>query len=269
MPTIDVGELAVHYRREGPRSDTRPPIILIAGMASDSGSWQPVIPALSRHFDVIAPDNRCTGQTTPNPIANSRDAMLGDLAGLMDALELPTAHLVGHSMGAMLSWAFTARHPERVSSLVAISGLPEVMPVRVDFFRTMARMRAQCDPADWFRLLLHALFSPAFFTDRARVEAAVIGALGYAHRQTPEALEAQAGGLASFISSPEVARVQCPILAMTGELDMLTTPAMLHARYQDLPEVEQQIVAGAAHAIHWEQPDAVVSAIKTFLDSHA
>ena len=265
MPVVELGDVSLHYRRESPASGDAPAVLLIAGMASDSASWQPIMPSLAQRFDVIAPDNRCSGLTQPMPTKTSREAMLGDLIGLLDTLDIPQVAIVGHSMGAMLGWALAAHAPERVTALVALSGLPEVLPVRVDFFRTMARLRETSHPPDWYRMLLHALFSPAFFADPVRVEGAVLGALAYANRQSPEAMTAQAEGLYSFLETPPVDRVNCPVLAMTGELDALTTPLMQERRYAQEPQIEQDIIEDAAHSIHWEQPAAVVTRITEFL----
>lgn len=265
MPYIDLDTVRLHYRRDGPKAESAPPLLLIAGMTSDSASWQPILPALAEHYDVIAPDNRCTGLTLPSPVANSRDSMLDDLCGLLDALEITEITVVGHSMGAMLGWALAARSTARVKALVAMSGLPEIMPVRIDFFATLSRLRVSSTPEDWYRLLFHALFSPAFFEEPARVEAAIIGALAYPHRQTAEALIAQTDALHTFIDTPPIDQISCPVLTVTGELDVLMTPSMVSARFSDMPEIEQASISAAAHALHWEQPEPVASLIVSYL----
>lgn len=265
MPRADIGEISLHYLRSGPAD--RPPVLLIAGMASDSASWQPILPGLAEHHDVIVPDNRCTGQTLPNPVASSRELMVKDLIGLLDALELERVTVIGHSMGAMLGWSLAVQYPERVSALVAMSAMPEVTPVRVDYFQTMARLRADSDPADWTRLLLHALFSPAFLSQKTQVDAAVAGALGYAHRQSTEAFAVQAAALDSFKAPLAIDAVRCPVLALTGELDTLATPAMLEARYRDIRQVQLARIPDAAHPVHWEQPTRVIETIQGFFDT--
>ena len=237
-------------------------------MTSDAASWQPVWADLAAHFDLIAPDNRCTGRTTPSPVPTSRALMLDDVERLLDHLDIERIDVLGHSMGAMLGWALAAALPDRVTALVAAGGLPEVPPVRVDFFATLARLRHTSEPAVWYRLLFHALFSPAFFAEPARVEAAAIGAMAYPHRQSPQALDVQSAALASFIDTPaRLDRVRCPVLALTGELDLLTTPAMLQARHHGDERVRIATLPGAAHALHWERPEAFVQRVTSFLDA--
>jgi len=262
MPIARLPGLDLHYRREG----DGPPLLLLAGMTSDAASWQPVWAGLAGHFDLIAPDNRCTGQTLPMPVVTSRTLMLDDIERLLDELQIERIAVLGHSMGAMLGWALAAALPDRVSALIAAAGLPEVPPVRVDFFATLAKLRHTSEPAVWYRLLFHALFSPAFFAEPARVEAAAIGAIAYPHRQSPEALDVQSAALASFVDTPtELARVRCPVLALAGELDQLTTPAMMRARHRGDERVRIGCLPGAAHALHWEAPEAFVRQVTAFL----
>ena len=263
MPIACLPGLSLHYRREG----QGPALLLLAGMTSDAASWQPIWAGLAARFDLIAPDNRCTGRTRPMPVATSRTLMLDDVERLLDELDLERVAVLGHSMGAMLGWALAAALPDRVVALVAAAGLPEVHPVRVDFFTTLARLRHTSEPSTWYRLLFHALFSPEFFDDAVRVEAAAIGALAYPHRQSAAALDVQSAALSSFIDTPaRLERVRCPVLALTGELDMLTTPAMVRARHGDDERVRIATLPGAAHALHWEAADAFVAQVTDFLD---
>ncbi|MEM9639120.1 MAG: lipolytic enzyme, partial [Pseudomonadota bacterium] len=61
MPDLGLPEVTLHYEVTG----SGPPMILIAGMMSDSASWGPLIPHLEAHFTLICPDNRTTGRTRP------------------------------------------------------------------------------------------------------------------------------------------------------------------------------------------------------------
>lgn len=61
MPNIQVNNVSLYYEIHGEGE----PLMLVAGLGSDSQSWQPVMEELSRHFLVITPDNRGTGRTVP------------------------------------------------------------------------------------------------------------------------------------------------------------------------------------------------------------
>ena len=264
MPHVALDGLDLYHERAGARGG--PAVLLLAGMASDSASWQPVIGPLAERFDVVAPDNRCTGRTRPMPVATSRDAMVGDLVGLLDALELERVSVVGHSMGAMLGWALAAAAPERVARLVATAAPPETSPARVELFTTLARLRRTADESDWFRLLFQFLFSPALFEDPALLQAAVQGATGYEHLQGADAFAIQADALAGFLDPPEgLSHVACPVLALAGERDVLTPPAALAARHARDTNVRVEVLPDAAHALHWENPTGWLERVVGFL----
>lgn len=267
MPTLRLGELEQYHERTGTPSGS--PVLLLAGMASDSASWTPLLEGLGTRFDLIAPDNRCTGRTRPALVATSRDAMVGDVLALLDALAIERVAVVGHSMGAMLGWALAARAPGRVSRLVAMAATPTLRPARVELFATLARMRRTCDEADWFRLLFQFLFSPGLFEREATLEAATIGATSYAHKQSADAFALQAAALASFLEPPGLERVRCPVLALAGEADLMTTPTSVAAAHAGDARVSVATVADAAHALHWENPAGVLERLVPFLAADA
>lgn len=79
------------------------PLLLIAGLASDSQSWQPVIEDLSRSFMVITPDNRGCGRTKPMDQSFSIKEAADDYAVLIDELALSSVDILGHSMGGFIA----------------------------------------------------------------------------------------------------------------------------------------------------------------------
>ena len=271
MPFIDANGVSLHYRRLG----EGPPLVLLAGMASDGASWEPVLDGLAARHELIVPDNRGSGRTVADGSSVSRERLAGDVLALLDALGIERAALLGHSMGAMLGWTIAARAPERVTALVPMAALPVATPARVELFATLARLRHGGDEADWFRLLFQFLFRPAFFTDPAVVDAAVATARAYPHKQTPEAFERQALALASFAEPLELDAVSCPVHPLCGADDLLSPPSAhlaFHSEHGDgarFPLAEPRVLENAAHSLHWERPDAVVAHVLAALDGVA
>lgn len=112
----------IHYKRKG---DGMPLIFLHAGVA-DSRMWREQVDFFSRQFDVIAPDARGFGRSELPPQRWSR---VEDLLGLVDALHLKPAHLVGCSMGGSLAIDFALEHGERISKLVLVApGISGMQP---------------------------------------------------------------------------------------------------------------------------------------------
>lgn len=117
---IHLDDLAFDVVVEG-RVDA-PAVLLLHGFPQSSHSWRLVRPYL-RDFRVIVPDQRgySPGARPSSPEAYRMPALVGDALGLLDALEVEAAHVVGHDWGAAIAWQIGARHASRVRTLTAVS----------------------------------------------------------------------------------------------------------------------------------------------------
>ena len=113
--TVSVGRLDIRYVRKG----QGPTLILIHGLASSMYTWSDVIEPLSRSFDVIALDLPGFGASS-QPADLSFEELSGAVPGLMDALGVTRAHLVGNSLGGAVSLLLAARQPQRVDHVVVL-----------------------------------------------------------------------------------------------------------------------------------------------------
>ncbi len=266
MPTHLINGIELHYQYHRHDAGTASPLLMLAGMASDGASWQPVVKPLSAHHDLLIPDNRCTGQSIPNPITTNRALMVSDVLRLLDALGIERVKIVGHSMGGMLGWALAAQAPERVELLVSAAAMPFVIPARVALFNSLAALRTTQNEAQWFELLYQFLFQPHFFQDSTVVKAAVAASMSYPHKQSAQAFAEQVHGLSSFLSAPDLSALSCPVTMLTGRHDILMTPTMLTQYARELSAtnaciIDTCIIEDAAHALHWEQPQAFVDCV--------
>jgi pimeloyl-ACP methyl ester carboxylesterase len=124
--TVEVNGISLHIDEDG--SGT--PVLLLHGWPDSAYVWRNQIPFLTRHgFRTIAPDMRGFGQSS-RPAEAAEYALsnsVGDVIGLLDALELESVHLVGHDWGAAVAWATAIAHPRNVENLVVLSvGHPSV-----------------------------------------------------------------------------------------------------------------------------------------------
>jgi pimeloyl-ACP methyl ester carboxylesterase len=120
MPVIDVNGVSLHVEDYG--SGT--PVLLIHGWPDSAHLWRHQIPFLTGHgFRVIAPDLRGMGRSgRPPEVADYALAnAVGDMAGILDALTIEAAHVVGHDWGAAVAWLTATFLPDRVSKLVVLS----------------------------------------------------------------------------------------------------------------------------------------------------
>ena len=101
-----------------------PAVILLHGFPELAFSWRFQLPALAQAgFRAIAPDQRGYGRSdVPPDVADyGIDKILGDIIGLLDALELDKAVFVGHDWGALVVWHLALLHPERIERLAALN----------------------------------------------------------------------------------------------------------------------------------------------------
>src|SRR5438093_13182896 len=114
MATVRVNGIEVYYEEHG----SGEPLLLIMGLGANAEGWYGQVPAFSREFRLIAFDNRGAGRSEkPNEPYTMRQ-LADDAAGLLDALEIGSAHVFGVSLGGMIAQELVLSHPPRVRALV-------------------------------------------------------------------------------------------------------------------------------------------------------
>jgi pimeloyl-ACP methyl ester carboxylesterase len=161
MPHANVGELEIYFERVGPRGN--PPLLLIPGLGDQLNRWPAAFidAIVDDGYEVILMDNRDAGLSTkldgreaPHPIAIVQAAFTGelvevpytlddladDVALLLEALEIPRAHVLGMSMGGMIAQTLAIRHQARISSLISLmstTGRADVALPRLDLIELL------------------------------------------------------------------------------------------------------------------------------------
>ncbi|MDP9228698.1 MAG: alpha/beta hydrolase, partial [Actinomycetota bacterium] len=115
MPYANVNDTRLYYKETG----TGEPLVFVHGGWSDHSVWGQVVPTLSGSHRVIAYDRRSHGRSERVRGVLPRRRHEDDLAGLLEALELAPAHVVGTSYGASTALGLAARRPELFRSVVA------------------------------------------------------------------------------------------------------------------------------------------------------
>jgi pimeloyl-ACP methyl ester carboxylesterase len=225
-------------------------------------TWGPFLNALAERFSVYAPEH--PGTTPGEPDAVRHVDSLWDLVlcydELLERLEVQEAMLVGHSFGAMVACEVAAMRPSRVRRLVLID------PIglwRDDAPVTNRMLLAPPDlPGYVFRdpdgAAAKALFSvPADPEQAALARTALTWAMGSTGKfiwPIPDK------GLKKRIH-----RIAAPTLLVWGEDDRLVPLVYAEEFAQRLPRTRLEVVKGAGHAPHMEQPESVAGLVQAFL----
>ena len=198
---LEANGLRFHVRDEG--SGT--PVILLHGFPDTGELWRHQVPALvGAGFRAIVPDMRGRGRTDrPEAVEAYRlSTIVKDVTGILDALKVQRAHVVGHDWGAAVAWLVAALAPDRVDRLVVLSvGMPGAMtrPTLerlqkawynfVILFEGVSEELMQRD--DWYLLreLLHgAADTEAYIKILAEPGALTAGLKWYRANMTPETI---------------------------------------------------------------------------------
>jgi len=114
---VEVNGKTIHYTKQGSGS----PLILVHGFAGSIYTWRHLMPLLTDHYTVYAYDMLGFGLSDKPPDGDYEMNAQGELLiGFMDALDLPAAHLVGHSMGGIVIAFAALEAPQKVESLIMI-----------------------------------------------------------------------------------------------------------------------------------------------------
>lgn len=256
------GESVYAYTGTRTFAADRPTVVFVHGAANDHG----VFALQSRYFawhgvNVVAVDLPGHGRSGGEP-RRSVEALADWLHDVLDALRVPQASLVGHSLGALATLECAARHPGRVSRL-ALLGPSAPMPVGDDLLEAAARNDHVA-----YELINGWSFSAGSQLGANRVPG--MWMLGNAMRLMERtrndvlsvdlvACNAYANGLVS------AARVRCPALVIIGARDIMAPPRNAKALVAALPNATTVTLAETGHSLMAERPDEVLDALREFL----
>ena len=249
----------LHYTRTG---GSKPPVILLHGLAADGLTWTSLARALEEDYDLIMPDARGHGTSSAPDCGYRYQDHARDVIGLIRALDLPRPILVGHSMGGMTAAVVAGSAPELLRGLVLAD----------PSFLTPERQREvrDSDAADQHRRTLARSFDQVLADLRAR------------HRDRPsETLELTARArlrtsLSAFdVLTPPypdyldlVGRIGVPCQLIIAGSGVVTETAA--AELQGInPRLQVRCIPEAGHGLHYDRPEDFAALVKSFLRSIA
>ena len=114
---VQVGDIEIAYKMLG-KGD---PILLYNGASDGMDAWDPsLLRILSSNHTVIVFDSRGLGNTTMGSKPYNYQQLANDAAGLLDALKIPKADVMGYSLGSYIAEQLTIMYPDKVNSLVLV-----------------------------------------------------------------------------------------------------------------------------------------------------
>jgi pimeloyl-ACP methyl ester carboxylesterase len=245
------------------------PLVLIMGIGYDSSLWLlHQVPALASRFEVVIFDNRDVGRSANASGPYTIVDMADDVAGLMDALGIGRAHVLGLSMGALIAQEFALRHGHRLNRLV-LSG-PDAAPARPVFhpIAVWTWVKAHDTSGDTFAAQQFvSLFSTSFLRNLPAVQQTIGLLSSNPHPVGREAYARQAQAYLEYDPASRLAGIKAPTLVIVGEQDQLTPPWIAREVAAAIPGAQLQVIVGdgASHALPLERPDDFNRVVTRFL----
>lgn len=225
MEHVDVGGMRIAFRRRG----TGPPLVLLHGGLCDGGYFDHLLGSFADTFTVVAWDAPgCGGSSVPPPWFRMSD-YAACLGGFVGELDLPPAHVLGHSWGSSLALALCGQRPRAVRSLVLVGPYAgwagSLPPDEVD-----ARLRIALESGD-----------PAVAT--------------------------MARAMAEADLRPVLGDIAVPTLVLAGDADVRSSPEVARRLHAAIPGSTLTRLPGLGHESVVESPETVAAEVRTFLAS--
>lgn len=252
MPTAAIDGVDLYYEVEG----EGPPLVLVNGLGANLVYWAPVVSRLKARHTVVTYDHRGAGRsdTPPGPYSIAR--LTDDLIGLLDALAISRAIIVGHSMGGYVAMQTAAHHPARVDRLVLYSTAAEMSWPAARFIESVERVWTACPdiPSSALtRIFTPWSWSPEKLSSDGFVEMLAQFADENPYKMTLEGFRAQMEACFGFEGLPLLDRIDAPTLVIGGRNDLLS-PLAAQQRLADGVGGARLVVSNAAHNTHVEAP---------------
>jgi 3-oxoadipate enol-lactonase len=257
MPLIRNRGVDLFYDLSGP--EDAPAVAFSNSIGTTLEMWDRQIPALTSRYRCLRYDTRGHGRSPTVDESVAIEDLADDLAGLLDALGLEEAHIVGLSLGGMTAQAFGQRHATRAKSIVLMATsayLPHGWDERAAIVRTKG-MEAIVDP------VLARWFTPTFAADHPDVVTAFRArflandARGYA---------ACCEAIRDMDLRPGNVGLQQPMLIIAGADDAATPVPMMEDIRATAPQADLIVLSRAAHILAIERADGVNRFLKALLD---
>ncbi|MEM0897411.1 MAG: alpha/beta hydrolase [Verrucomicrobiota bacterium] len=267
MPTVETNGITMHYDERGDGD----PVLMIMGITAPGAVWEAHADDWSQHFRCIMPDNRGVGASSKPPGEYTSEMMADDHAGLLDALGIEKAHVVGVSMGSIIAQQIALRHPDKVRSAVLMCPWARCDRYAKSVFEHMKVCKARLNTVEFMEWIQLLIFTKPFWDNDEAYEGMVTGRADAALDETPQplhGLEGQAAACVNHDVSDRLGSISAPSLVIGGKDDIFTPLWMAEEVAGGIPGCEKHFYDNAGHAFHWECMDDFNPRIREWLKAH-
>jgi 3-oxoadipate enol-lactonase len=260
MPLARAGQIELSYDRAG----DGPPLLLIMGMSGTKHHWgEAVLEELRGDFDTIVYDHRDAGDSTRTGKPFTIADLATDAAGLLQALELDSAHVMGISMGGMVAQELALGHPERIVSLTLgctyCGGEGSVLASK-GVMRRLAEAMFSGDRKRAIRTSWEVNVSPSFAADEEAYARFLRTSMSYG--LPVHVIMEQMKAIVGHDTSARLPELKMPTLVVHGTLDQLLSVQNGHMIAGLIPGSRLEILEGVGHMFFLERPEQTAELVR-------
>jgi len=260
MPEARSNGARIYFEDEGAGA----PVLLISGMMCDHGSWGDFPHQLPGHR-VIVFDNRDIGRSSLATAPYGIRTLADDALAILDHLKLPSAHIIGHSMGGQIAQELCLAHPDRVRGLVLVNTWAKTDPYVRACFAVWQALQNRIKDHDE---LLHSMI---FFGNGRSTLAVkspddlVNGFKEAVARQEPEAFLRNIAAGMDANTMDRLGKIARPTLVVWGDEDVIFPPVYAQQLLDAIPRARGVCIEGTGHGSPVEKPGVFIEAVREFL----
>jgi len=252
MPIEKVNGINLYYEIYGEGD----PLVLIMGLRRNIEWWYCQIPSLSRHYKVIAFDNRGAGRSDKPEMQYSIRLFADDTAALMEALGVSSAHVLGISMGGYIAQELSINYPDKINGLIlgctGCGGSRAVLmsPERMKTFTANKGL----NPEEILQKDMDLYFSARYARENEdNIDDFIQRSLRY--YQPPDAFFRQVDACLNHDSGDRLAHIAAPTLIMAGDDDPLVPSENSQILKALMPRADLYLFPGCRHCFFIEEAD--------------
>lgn len=237
-------------------------LLMIQGLGYGRTGWGPAPTLLARRFRVVTPDNRGFGESEISPGPYTTAQLAEDALGVLDALEIERADVLGISLGGMIAQELVLAAPDRVDKLVLCSttaGGPQSVPMPEKTLALMGKL--DLDPQEATRLFVENALSAS------PPDGLVDEIVAYRTANPPDGAGwyAQASAGAAHDALARLGDIRVPTLVIHGTADNVVDAGNAPLIADAIPGARLELLEGVGHLLPWERPDEFAALVEEFL----
>ena len=261
MPKANVEDVEIYYEAHGEGV----PVLLVSGLGGTGSYWTPQIGPFSDRFRTIVHDHRGTGQSTHDTrIAYSVDQMTRDTIGLMDALEIDKAHLVGHSTGGAIAQIMAVEHPERLLSMVVYASWVTSDPFMRRVMNSRKRLALSGGAKAYAEATPIYLF-PDWWINQNAAWVEELDRKTVAGFPPPSIAASRCDAVVAFDRSADLEKIRTPTLVLCARDDFLTPQRYSEDLARRIPQAELKLIDRGGHACSISMADEFNQIVLSYL----